>query len=129
MNWDSVIQAVSPHIVKIDTPTGSGTGFLCAYNEDKTFCCVATANHVVADTDEWQQPLRLTDRAFQKTMFLKASERVIFTSESTDTAVILVPPKKFDFPKEPIPLRPIETPLTIGVEVGWLGYRDGDLLE
>ena len=28
MNWDQAIAAISPHVVKIETPTGYGTGFL-----------------------------------------------------------------------------------------------------
>jgi hypothetical protein len=47
MNWDHAIKAVSPHLVKIATPTGYGTGFLVLYNIDKTWCGIATAAHVV----------------------------------------------------------------------------------
>jgi len=35
MNWDQVVQKVTPYIVKIETPTGYGTGFLSFYNTDK----------------------------------------------------------------------------------------------
>ena len=28
MNWDEAINIISPHVVKIATPTGYGTGFL-----------------------------------------------------------------------------------------------------
>ena len=122
MNWDSVIQKVSPYLVKIEKPTGSGTGFLCAYNEARTLCGVATANHVVADTEEWQQPMRIHSHNFQQTAFLKETDRVVFTDWKTDSAVILFAPVDFQFPEELIPLRPIEAPISIGVEVGWLGY-------
>jgi hypothetical protein len=122
MNWDNIIQKVSPYLVKIETPTGSGSGFLCAYNEAKTFCGVATACHVVADTEEWQQPMRIYSHDFQHSTFLKEIDRVIFTDYKTDSAVILFAPGDLHFPQELIPLRPIESPLNIGVEVGWLGY-------
>jgi len=59
MNWDQVVQKVTPYIVKIETPTGYGTGFLSLYNEDKTWCGIATAAHVVGDADEWQKPIRI----------------------------------------------------------------------
>jgi trypsin-like peptidase len=122
MHWDSIIQKVGPHIVKIDTPTGSGTGFFCGYNQTRAFCYIATAAHVIADTDDWQQPLRLSSHTFQKTSFLKESDRVIFKNERTDSAIILFSPKALNFPTQNIPLRPIATPINIGVEVGWLGY-------
>ena len=48
------VEKVSPFVVKIETPSGSGTGFLCFYNEDKSWCAVATAHHVIDKADEWQ---------------------------------------------------------------------------
>ena len=59
MNWDQVVQKVTPYVVKIETPAGSGTGFLFAYNEDHSWCGVATALHVVSAADEWQQPIKI----------------------------------------------------------------------
>ena len=37
MSWDESIERVTPYIVKIEAPRGHGTGFLCLYNEDKSF--------------------------------------------------------------------------------------------
>jgi len=122
MNWDTVINKVSPYLVKIETPTGSATGFLCAYTEDRVFCGVATACHVIDDTDEWQQPIRIHSHDFKKTRFLKQSDRVVFKDRRTDSAVILFTPSELQFPKDLIPLRPTDAPISIGVEVGWLGY-------
>jgi len=122
MNWDEVIRKVSPYIVKIETPTGSGTGFVCALNEDKTLCGIATALHVVSDSDEWQQPIKIQNHTFSQTVFLIASQRFIFTQWKTDSAVILFERSKLEFPELLIPLRPIGAPISIGVEVGWLGF-------
>ena len=36
MNWDQVVKKVSSHVVKIETPSGHGTGFLFMYNDAKT---------------------------------------------------------------------------------------------
>ena len=36
MNWDYIVNKVSPYIVKIETQTGHGTRFLSLYNEIKT---------------------------------------------------------------------------------------------
>ncbi len=122
MNWENIVERVTPYIVKIDTPTGSGTGFLCGYSEDRHFCCIATALHVVSDTDEWQQPMKIHSNNFDKEAFLKESERVIFTDYKTDSAVIFTAASNFDFPNVLVPLRSINTPISIGSDVGWLGY-------
>ena len=122
MNWDQIVTKVSPYVVKIDTPSGSGTGFLYSYNEDKTWCAIATALHVVSSADEWQQPIKLHSYGFSQTAFLKESQRIIIPDWKTDSAVILLESSQLQFPEGLIPLRPIESRLSIGVEVGWLGY-------
>ncbi len=122
MNWNSVVEKVKPYIVKIETPTGSGTGFLCLYNWDKTWCGVATALHVVSDADNWQQPIKIISQSFDQ-IFLKESRRVIYTDYRTDSAIILFEkPANIPFPDNVIPLQPIDRPLDIGFDVGWLGF-------
>ena len=122
MDWEAIVKKVSPYVVKIETPNGSGTGFLCTYNEGNQFCAIATALHVVQEADEWQQPLRIYNHNFTKTVFLREGERVIFSNPENDSAVIMCAPQQLDLPKTLIHLRPIESPLSIGVEIGWLGY-------
>lgn len=113
---------MTPYIVKIETPMGHGTGFLCLYNEDRSFCGIATARHVVSYADEWQQPIRLEHYHSASSVFLKESERVIWLDTATDSAVLLIGSDKLQFPEALIPLLPITTPLVIGAEVGWLGF-------
>lgn len=122
MHWNTIVDRVSPYVVKIETPRGHGTGFLCLYNEGSTFAGIATAHHVVAYADEWQQPIRLQHHQSQSTLFVKEDERVIWLDHSTDSAVILVQPGELQLPQELIPLLPMTTPLVIGAEVGWLGF-------
>lgn len=46
MSWDTVVEKVRPYIVSIETPRGTGTGFLCLYNNDHSMCGIATVlNH------------------------------------------------------------------------------------
>ena len=33
MNWDDIVKKVSPHIVRIETQSGHGSGFLDSDNE------------------------------------------------------------------------------------------------
>lgn len=122
MNWENIVQKAGSYIVKIETPSGSGTGFLCGYNEDKTVCCIATALHVVRQADEWLQPIKIYNNDFGRHTFLKETERVIFTDYKSDSAVILFQKGDLDFPEILIPLRPMNLPIGIGVDVGWLGY-------
>jgi hypothetical protein len=123
MNWDHAIRTVSPHVVKIETPTGYGTGFLAIYNTDKTWCGIATAAHVVDHAENWQQPIHLIrSDGVGKPLFLKAEERVIFLDRSTDSAIVLFLKREFELPESPIGLLPMEQPCGIGVDIGWLGF-------
>jgi len=122
MNWDQIVNKITHHIVKIETQTGHGTGFLFLYNENKTWSGVATAMHVVNDADEWQQPIRIKLHSTGKTIFLKENERVIFKDRGTDSAVILFLKNDILFPENLIHLLPSDSIISIGVEVGWLGF-------
>ena len=59
MNWEQVVQKVNPYIFKIETPSCNGTGFLYLYNDNKSWCGVATALHVVNYASTWKQPIKL----------------------------------------------------------------------
>ena len=123
MNWDQIVEKITPHIVKIETQSGHGTGFLSLYNQDKSVCGVATALHVVSEADDWQQPIRIRHHLSSETVFLEASHRVIYTDWDTDSAVILFRKNDFPFlPENPINLLPSEAIISIGFEVGWLGF-------
>ena len=123
MHWQNVVEKISPYLVKVETPSGHGTGFLCLANHDKSVLGVATAAHVVGHAEEWQQPLRLRSFHTDQAAFFKESERVIKINWATDSAVILFPSGHLDFPESLIPLLPTDETLPIGVEIGWLGFR------
>ena len=46
MNWYQIVTKITPYLVKIETQSGHGTGFLFMYNENKTWCGVATAREI-----------------------------------------------------------------------------------
>jgi len=122
MNWTNIVEYVTPYMVKIETPVGSGTGFLCLYNEPRTFCGIATAKHVVDYAEDWQQPIRIRHFPTANAVLLKESERVIYPDWKTDSAVILFSAEHLDLPETPIQLLPSQFPIGIGIEVGWLGF-------
>ncbi|OGU66825.1 MAG: hypothetical protein A2W30_03715 [Ignavibacteria bacterium RBG_16_36_9] len=127
MQWNQIMSKISPYIVKIETPSGIGTGFLCVYNSDKSLCGVATAYHVVADSDEWEQPIRITHHSSKTTKLFKEPDRFIFRSPKVDSAIVIFPKSDFPFPEELIKLLPSEKPLDIGNEVGWVGFPAIDI--
>ncbi len=123
MNWEKVIQEVTPYIFKIETPAGDGTGFLYLYNEDKTICGVATALHVIDYANTWKQPIRLTHHSSSGILFLRSeSQYIVFPDWKTDSAVILFQKQGLEFPSDLIELIPVDQPLGIGNEVSWLGF-------
>ena len=123
MAWDEIVREVTPYVVKIDTPSGHGTGFVFCYSADKGICGIATARHVVSYADQWQQPLRLNHHPSATSALLKEDDRFIDCDVDTDSAVILFSTKMLDqLPKEPLPLLDDNETLPTGAEVGWLGY-------
>jgi hypothetical protein len=122
MNWGQAIEIVSPHVVRIETPTGYGTGFLSFYNHDRSWCGVATAAHVVSHADEWQQPIRIMNESSEQPLFLKTEDRVIFKDHTTDSAIVLFLKGQLQLPESPIALLPMDEPCPIGADIGWLGY-------
>lgn len=122
MNWNALVDRVAPYVVRIETPGGHGTGFLCFYNEDQSMLGIATAFHVVAYAEEWQQPIRIRHASSNKVLLLKEADRAILGSWESDSAVILVQPSELPFPDRTIPLLPNTSRLDIGTEVGWLGF-------
>lgn len=132
MDWNEIVKKITPYIVKIESPGGHGTGFLCLYNEDRSYCGIATACHVVDEADRWQQPVRIYHYTSEEIAFLQEADRIIFADRNRDSAVILVPSGKLKLPEDLVPLRPIKDSLLIGDEVAWLGYpaigRNSDTL-
>jgi len=122
MLWHNAAERVFPHLVRIETPQGHGTGFLLLYNETKFLCGIATAAHVINYVEDWQQPLRINHISTGISVMLKESDRIIYRDKATDSAVILFPVSMLELPEFPIPLLPDDLEMRVGAEVGWLGY-------
>jgi hypothetical protein len=120
--WQDAIEVVTPHVVKISTPEGSGTGFLVSYASQRSLCVIATAAHVVQHAHTWELPIRIKHFSSGESIMLHAAQRAIFLDEQIDTAAILFSPQEMKFPEEPLTLIPEKHSLKIGNEVGWLGF-------
>jgi Trypsin-like peptidase domain len=122
MKWDDAIKIVTPHVVRISTPSGYGTGFLTFYNSNGRWCGIATAAHVVSHADEWQQPIRIYHQHSDTTSFLNQDGRMIFLDHKNDSAVIFFLKGDLQLPEVPIPLFPVNDRCSLGADIGWLGY-------
>lgn len=122
LSWRKAIEVIEPHIVKIDTPRGSGTGFLCVHTENKLLCGIATAAHVVAESDRWQEPIRVQHFISRKEKLLRAPDRYIFLDLKLDTAVIVFANNKIPFPENILTFVPKGKHLKVGNEIGWIGF-------
>lgn len=121
-DWYDVVDVVAPYVVKIETPDGHGTGFLCFYNRGRTLVGIATARHVVARANYWRQPLWIHHAALSAPVFAPYGERWILEDVATDSAMVLVPVGALPFPEELLELVPPGDRLRTGATVGYLGY-------
>jgi len=122
ITWRKAIEIVKPYVVTIDTPSVSGTGFLCAYTESKILCGIATAAHVVNKSHLWEEPIRIQHFISRKTKLLRKSDRVIYRDFKLDTAVILFATGKIPFPETTLTIHSEKEHLKEGNEIGWVGF-------
>lgn len=122
LEWHEAIDEIRPYVVRITTPSGSGTGFLFAYLQSNKFCAIATAAHVIAHPHAWQQPIRIRHLASGHTVLTQPATRTIRIEQTLDTATLIIPRGDIPFPKELLPLIPKGKHLRVGVEVGWVGF-------
>ena len=122
MDWYQAVEIVAPHVVRIMTPEGSGTGFLVSHSENGATCAIATAAHVVSHAHFWEQPIRIEHKASGKTILLRSANRAIFPDEAKDTAGIVFQKGELPLPDKPLDLSPEKKFLKVGNEIGWLGF-------
>lgn len=120
--WHDAVEALKPRMVKITTPTGSGSGFLLSWESKSGLCAVATAAHVVDHAFYWEQPIRLDQIETGKSILIRQEQRAIFVNSQLDTAVIIVEAGIIEPPQGDLSLVPEAKYLRVGNEVGWLGF-------
>jgi hypothetical protein len=111
--------------VKIESSTGSGTGFIYYYTQDKDGCGIATAKHVIEDAKKNHSPLCIRDHQLKKPAFLPDQARVLSTMDTVggpDSALIVLPLGSIPLQESLIPLLPGDVSLSIGTPIGWLGF-------
>jgi hypothetical protein len=125
MEWHIAYDKIRAYVLRIETLDGRGTGFLFAYNKDKSTVAVATASHVVETARNWKQPIKLWHPASKATVFLEARNRSIWLDRAHDAASILVRAEELklsELPSTVLPLLDASMAKKVGVELGWAGF-------
>lgn len=120
--WQYAVERMNSYIVKINTPTGSGTGFQISRSETADICAIATAAHVINHAHYWENPIRIFHQASNSSILLRPVDRVIIVDEDHDTAAILFSKSLIPFPDEQLQMTSEGKYIKIGNELGWLGY-------
>ena len=119
-DWQGAIEKVRPYVVRIRTPSGSGTGFLFAYSSQ--LCGVATAAHVVDYAYWWELPIRVDHHSSGETTMLRHGQRAILINKLHDSAALIFPRGQLPFPPDLLELVPEGKFLRVGNPIGWLGF-------
>lgn len=82
MTWSEAVETIEPHVVRISTPQGSGTGFLIANGRNQAFCGIATAAHVVEHAHYWEEPIRVEHVSSGKSLVIRRQERGLFLRDA-----------------------------------------------
>jgi hypothetical protein len=120
--WHTATDVIAPHVVRVITPQGRGSGFLVAYARGGALSSIATAAHVVDHAHYWEQPIRIQHYRSGHAKVLRPPDRAILIDETLDTAAIVFLKEDLPFPLEPLALIQERMRLKQGVEMGWLGF-------
>lgn len=120
--WSEAVQIIEPHVVRIATPRGSGSGFLISNARNSGVCGIATAAHVVDQAHYWEEPIRIDHASSGKSLVVRRDERAVFLDLGRDTAAILFNRGDLPLPATPLPLVPRNKAVRVGVKIGWLGF-------
>lgn len=121
-SWFQAVEIVEPHVVRISTPRGSGSGFLISNGKYNSICGFATAAHVVDNAHYWEEPIRIDHVSSGKSVVIRRNERAIILDPGRDTAAVLFYRADLPLPAEPLLLAPKDMFLKVGNEIGWLGF-------
>lgn len=122
MTWHVTYETIVPYVVKIETPSGFGTGFFFARSSDNNFVAISTALHVIDAAHDWRLPIKITHYYSGNQVFLNFADRAVLTDHARDSAAILITSGLIDFPPNPLPILQPDKVMKVGTPVGWVGY-------
>ena len=122
----AAVREIRPHVVKIQTMDGWGTGFFSARIPKLDGVGIATAKHVVERAHEWNQPIRLYCDGAEPALVqhgVKSGQWFpLFDESGEDAAVIVVFGDIISPPGDRLPRMDPSKYRYLGAEVGWVGY-------
>ena len=122
VEWHEAIDFLSPYLVRISTPHGSGTGWLVSRSSTSDLCAIATAAHVIDHAHFWEEPIRIWHPATDQSVVLRASERSVLMNQTLDSAGVIFPLGALQLPTNALELVEKDKFTKPGVEIGWLGF-------
>ena len=123
-DWQHYAGEITQQVLRIETQSVSGTGFVHYARRGGTRC-IATARHVVADVLKKKESFRVWSgsRAFD---FGKDTKDILYCQRTDDTdvdsAVLAVIDHDLPMPRVPLASLEERREVCIGIEVGWLGF-------
>lgn len=123
MNWEEVYNWIAPYIVRVQTPTGHGTGFLFSIFPNGSPLAIATAWHVVDHAHLWKEPIKLWHYSSGQEFYIPGDQVNIIPEPAVDGASIILNSGLLPFPSFP-PKLFAENPHDIGIggELAWVGF-------
>lgn len=120
--WFEGVEQISPHLVRISTPSGYGTGWMVSLTKAKDLCAIATAAHVIDHANKWEQPVRITHHETGESRLLRSDDRAIKLYAKQDIGLLILEKKGFPLPDNPLHMIERDYHLKPGVPVGWVGF-------
>ena len=126
-DWQRHVDEIGPQVVRIETQSGWGTGFVHYARRGGTRC-IATALHVVADVQKERQRFRVWHdaRAFDFGSDAKGALFVGLEGTDLDSAVLAVIDHDLPMPHVSLASPQERQQVRVGMEVGWLGFPSLD---
>lgn len=121
LRWTDALEKVRKFSFKINTPQGSGSGFLITLRKQHIFG-VATAYHVIDHSYLWEEPIKLLHTDSNQTFMLQSTKRFIFAKPDNDAALILFDKGDLQIESDLLTLAPEGKYLRPGMEIAWAGY-------
>lgn len=122
MPWYEGVDMIRPHIVRISTPRGTGTGFLVSHSKNSSVVGIATAAHVIDHAHYWEEPIRIDHISSGESLLVRHTQRAVFIEAQRDTAAMLFQRSNLPLPTEILQLAPKGAYLRTGADLGWLGF-------
>lgn len=121
-DWHQAVRQVTPYVVRIATPLGSGTGWVVSRSKTRPLCVVATAAHVIDHAHYWEEPIRILHYDSGKSTVLRPPDRAVTLHLDSDTAAVTFQTGELTLPNAALPMIAKDKYLSPGVEIGWLGF-------